>query len=347
MLKIAVFGFYGPDQARIPPPGREQHLSPVTTEEFMRRVWEMEPPESRIGTAPETLRFVKLTKVTKQPVYVLAVGDTLSDSAGLLNCEGYIAIVDAVKILAPRAIQSALRRLHGLRPTADLIIAAARQNEPEALSSDEIRAILGLDPALPVMPYVSTEPKTVHRLIQRMVRYIDNPDRIPPPIFVGDAPPVLVESAPAGEASALDQAPIPRIHGLDHVAITVSDLDRALDFYRGLLGFRVLGYLDFPDDPRGFCITYLDTGHSILELFSFTAETRPSDAPTDDTHVGLRHLALRVTGLDALAGELQRAGVPFTLLPTDAVGGVRIAFFTDPDGTLIELVEGELTYSRR
>jgi len=27
--------------------------------------------------------------------------------------------------------------------------------------------------------------------------------------------------------------------------------------------------------------------------------------------------------------------------------GVRAAYFTDPDGTLIELVEGEIVYTRR
>jgi catechol 2,3-dioxygenase-like lactoylglutathione lyase family enzyme len=54
-----------------------------------------------------------------------------------------------------------------------------------------------------------------------------------------------------------------------------------------------------------------------------------------------------VTGLDAIAEKLRQAGVPFTLPPTNANGGVRIAFFTDPDGTLIELIEGDLNYSRR
>jgi len=182
MLKIAVFGFYGPDQARTPP-DRPTHLSPVTTEEFMRIVWEMEPPESRIGDAADALGFVKLTTVTKRPVYVQALSDRMAHAAGQLDCDGYIAIIDAVKILAPKMIQAALRRLDELHPTADLIIAAGRQNEPDALSSEEIRAILGLNAALLVMPYVPGEPKTVHRLIRRMVRYIDNPDRVPPPVF--------------------------------------------------------------------------------------------------------------------------------------------------------------------
>ncbi|MBI5960674.1 MAG: hypothetical protein HY866_18190, partial [Chloroflexi bacterium] len=145
MLKIAVFGFYGLDRERITLPGVEaNHLSPVTTQEFMRDVWEMEPPASRIGDTSDHVRFVKLTKVTTQPVYVQAFSDPMANDAAALNCDGYIAIIDSVKILAPKTIQNALRRLVQQHPTADVIIAAGRQNECDALSTDDIREILGL-----------------------------------------------------------------------------------------------------------------------------------------------------------------------------------------------------------
>lgn len=349
MLKITVFGFYGPDQERISRPGEEPHLSPVTTQGFMRHVWEMEPPESRIGTGPKDRGVIKLTRLTRQPVYVQAVYDGMAKGAGLINCDGYIAIIDAVKILAPKTIHTALRRLYEKHPTADLIIAAGRQNEPDALSSEEIRTLLGLNPDLLVMPYAPGDPETVRRLIQRMVRYLDNPDRVPPPVFAGELPAVI--SPAAAPEPTHDPAPCaqkPCIHGLDHVAITVSSLERALAFYQEVLGFRVLGHLDFPGDPRGFTIATLDTGRGVIELFSFTAASvHPSGGEGDDQQVGIRHFALRVTGLDAIADRLRAAGVSFTIPPMNAHGGVRIAFFTDPDGTLIELIEGELTYSRR
>src|SRR5512143_720915 len=152
MLKIAVFGFYGQDQNPMISPGSERHLSPVTTQDFMRHVWEMEPPETRIGAAPENIRVVKLTRVRGQPVYVQAVYDFLAYGVEQLDCNGYIVIIDAVKVLAPKAIRGALRRLCTRHPAAHLILAAGRQNEPEALSSEEIREILGLNPDLPVLP---------------------------------------------------------------------------------------------------------------------------------------------------------------------------------------------------
>jgi catechol 2,3-dioxygenase-like lactoylglutathione lyase family enzyme len=341
MLKIGVFGFYHADEA-------QQRLSPVRTRDFMRAVWEMDPPDRRLGDVPDVPGFVKLTTVTRQPVYVQALSDDMAGAAGLLNCDGYVAIIDAVKILAPKKIQSALRRLYDVHPHADLIIAAGRQNEPDALSSDEIRSILGLNAGLPVMPYVLCEDKTVHWLIRRLVHYIENPDRVPPPIFKGERPPVLAAAAP--ESAPVEQPKkraVPRIHGLDHVTIIVSDLARSLEFYRERLGFRLLGHVDFPHDARGRTLTHLDTGRGLLELVSFAHDpAQPGETP-DDARTLIQHFALRVTDLDAIVQPLLAAGVPFTQMPVATASGVRVAFFTDPDGTLIELIEGDTVYSRR
>ena len=46
--------------------------------------------------------------------------------------------------------------------------------------------------------------------------------------------------------------------------------------------------------------------------------------------------------MDEVVRKFIEAGVRFTLEPFDATGGVRIAFFKDPDGILIELVRGRL-----
>lgn len=346
MIKIAVFGFYGLDRARI---GSATPLSPVRTRDFMRAVWAIEPAASRVGDAPEVPGFVKLTTVTTRPVYVQSLSDHMAMGAGLLNCDGYIAIIDAVKILAPNAIQNALRRLYELHPRAELIIAAARQNEPDALAADEMLEILGLNPALLVMPYDPDQPATVERVIRRMVRYIDNPARVPPPIFAGE-PSRPIEAAPAvpdqPTAEAETRPAAPRIHGLDHAAIIVSDLDRALAFYQGLLGFRLVGHLDL-DDERGRTLTHLDTGRGLIELVSFAHDPASPTAAFDETRAGIPHIALRVTGLDALIEPLVEAGVPMVRPPSNTPYGARVAFFTDPDGTLIEFIEGDIVYLRR
>lgn len=130
-----------------------------------------------------------------------------------------------------------------------------------------------------------------------------------------------------------------------HVAITVSDIHRSLAFYRDLLGFPVLGRLYFGGET-GMVIDFLDIGNNaLLEIFSFTnAAIKPTDFISDDRQLGLRHMGFRVDSVAAVAARVRQAGVEFTLEPLDAVGGVRIAFFKDPDGTLVEIVQGELDY---
>lgn len=137
---------------------------------------------------------------------------------------------------------------------------------------------------------------------------------------------------------------IPGFKDFQHVTVSVSNVDRALAFYRDLLGFPVLGRLYYPNQV-GLVIDFLDIGNNgILEIFSFKVPTKPAEWIPDDLQLGMRHIAFKVQDVDATSARLKAAGVEFTLEPTDATGGVRIAFFKDPDGTLLEIIQGDLTY---
>lgn len=138
---------------------------------------------------------------------------------------------------------------------------------------------------------------------------------------------------------------IPGFKDFQHVTVSVSDRDKSLAFYRDLLGFPYSGRLNY-DNKVGLVIDFLDIGNNgILEVFSFTkAPVKPSEFIPDDCQLGMRHFAFKVKSVDQTAARLKKAGVQFTLDPTDATGGVRIAFFKDPDGALIEILERELQY---
>ena len=138
---------------------------------------------------------------------------------------------------------------------------------------------------------------------------------------------------------------IPGFEDFQHVTVSVSDVDKSLAFYRDLLGFPVLGRLYYTNEI-GLVIDFLDIGNNaILEIFSFAnAPTKPSGFLYDDLQLGMRHMAFRVNDVDAVTERLKNAGVEFTLDPLDAIGGVRIAFFKDPDGTLVEITQGQLDY---
>ena len=129
------------------------------------------------------------------------------------------------------------------------------------------------------------------------------------------------------------------IKAFEHVTITVSDLERSIDFYQRVLGFKVLGMLE--QNGGDFKIVYLDAGGATIELFHFKEKGRPL-TEAKDLDIGIKHIGFKVDNVDEAVKKLKETGVRFTLEPFDATGGVRIAFFKDPDGILIELIQGEL-----
>jgi lactoylglutathione lyase len=124
---------------------------------------------------------------------------------------------------------------------------------------------------------------------------------------------------------------------LDHIAITVQDMDRAVGFYRDVLGFEVLGQLVLNDGA--FRLVYLQAGAGRIELFAFSEEGRGLDPSARNEDLGFKHVAFQVDDVDAVARRLHEHGVDFTVEPTDAPGAVRLAFFRDPDGNLLEIVD--------
>lgn len=128
--------------------------------------------------------------------------------------------------------------------------------------------------------------------------------------------------------------------GLHRVEIGCRDLDRSLDFYQGLLGFRPL-----PDGPRpGDRSRWLSRGTVVLELVEVGAEGNQGGWVNDDLQGGIRHLGMKVAEVDRQIKRLQDAGVTVLSQPLDVLGDVRIAFFLDPDGARLEFIQGNLTY---
>lgn len=122
----------------------------------------------------------------------------------------------------------------------------------------------------------------------------------------------------------------------DHVAITVSDLDKALTFYTALLGFGVIGQLLFKDE-RGFTITYLKAGDAVLELFSYAVATQPNPYDRDLAVRGFKHVSYTTQDVAKLTRNLSAAGFAFPHMPGDRQV-VNTAVCIAPDGIPLELV---------
>jgi catechol 2,3-dioxygenase-like lactoylglutathione lyase family enzyme len=126
------------------------------------------------------------------------------------------------------------------------------------------------------------------------------------------------------------------------VTISVADVNRSLAFYRDLLGFKVIGEDGFIQESTAHLVD-LGNGH-VLRLVYADMPAKPNAWSLDNQQTGLRHMAFKVNDVDGISARLKQSNVEFTLDPFDAIGGVRIAFFKDPDGALVEIVQNELNY---
>jgi len=143
------------------------------------------------------------------------------------------------------------------------------------------------------------------------------------------------------------------IRRLSQHGLCVSDPERALAFYRDGLGFTEVSRLRFSDPGTHKLLglpgavleaIYLRRDGTTLELLHFPQPgTQLAAGPRPMNQVGLTHLSFLVSDLDALLAKLRALGgavLEATRLDSQGRGSNAI-FVTDPDGTRIELVEGD------
>ena len=124
------------------------------------------------------------------------------------------------------------------------------------------------------------------------------------------------------------------LKSVHHIAIIVSDHDRAIDFYVNKLGFSVIR--DCFRQERSDWKT--DLALDGLELEIFTRENPPK-RPSYPEACGLRHLAFRVADIEAAVAELAEKGISCEPIRMDPYTKTRMTFFADPDGLPLELHE--------
>ena len=125
------------------------------------------------------------------------------------------------------------------------------------------------------------------------------------------------------------------ITAIGHVAFRVTDLDRALDFYCGVLGFREAFRLDREDLPSPW-IVYIQVapGH-FIELFPGATKVGPQ--PGEDA--GYNHFCLLVDDIDATVRQLAERGLPIEGAPIKGIDNNYQYWVADPDGNRIELMQ--------
>ena len=123
-------------------------------------------------------------------------------------------------------------------------------------------------------------------------------------------------------------------HRMHHVAIIVSDYERAKAFYVEKLGLPILR--ENYREERGDWKLDLQFGDGELEIVASPgAPARPGHPEAQ----GLRHLAFRVDDVEQAVKELEEQGIPCEPIRLDTYTQRRFTFFHDPDGLPLELHE--------
>ena len=128
---------------------------------------------------------------------------------------------------------------------------------------------------------------------------------------------------------------MPPFNSLGHVAFKVHDLDASLAFYQKLGFPEMLRLLNEMGEPW---FVYLRvTVELYLELFPRGV----GDRVPPENNVGMTHLCLTSSDLDATEAHLRSVGIPLSRPrnPKRGVDGNRGMWIEDPDGNRIEIME--------
>lgn len=147
----------------------------------------------------------------------------------------------------------------------------------------------------------------------------------------------------------------------EHVGLTVTDLEKSIDFYTRVFGFKVL--------RKTTVNAYLHLDNDLLELMQSEAPGEVEAPRTPDEWielmkgpVGLNHIGFRVDDMDAAVDRIIELGGELAVPPMEFEPAIeyvsepgddklrraarpttkqcwRIATFRDPDGIVLELVE--------
>jgi len=133
--------------------------------------------------------------------------------------------------------------------------------------------------------------------------------------------------------SALNSSPParPKITGIDHVRIYVSDIEKSREFYSKLFGIRLKGGMCFDTSNRCFTVGWAHDQTIDIE-----------QAPTADTRDLLAEIAIATDNIEQMRNYLVSNGIAATKITKDNYGKSLLdAHFEvrDPEGHLMSFIQ--------
>jgi len=155
---------------------------------------------------------------------------------------------------------------------------------------------------------------------------------------------------------ALAQQPTPLAEGVDAVGITVSDMDRAVDFYSRVLSFQKVSDTEVANDDFEHLegvfglrmrVVRMKLGDEAIELTEYLApKGRPIPVDSRSNDRWFQHIAIIVRDMDEAYAWLRQNKVEHASsgpqrLPdwNKNAAGISAFYFKDPDGHPVEVLQ--------
>jgi methylmalonyl-CoA/ethylmalonyl-CoA epimerase len=133
---------------------------------------------------------------------------------------------------------------------------------------------------------------------------------------------------------------MPKVKQINHVAVVVDDMEKALSFWRDALGMEVQSLREVPAEKSQ--VAFLPLSGPEVELVQPTTEDSGIAKYLAKRGPGMHHICLEVDDIEGMLSQLRSRGVRLiTEEPRTAADGRKYAFVhpESTSGVLVELYQ--------
>ena len=122
---------------------------------------------------------------------------------------------------------------------------------------------------------------------------------------------------------------------LDHIALEVSSLDRAIEFYTEHLGFALKSRATNEEQQEEYC--FLESEGTCVELISDLQKTYAERRTFERPYCP--HICFATDDMDKTLLELHARDIEIIRGPFEIPGEETWVYFADPDGNVLEYIQ--------
>jgi catechol 2,3-dioxygenase-like lactoylglutathione lyase family enzyme len=165
---------------------------------------------------------------------------------------------------------------------------------------------------------------------------------------------IILSTALANGAIGQAESKSP-VRSVDAVGMTVSDMDRSVDFYSNVLGFKKISDVEVFGEEyehlQGIFglrmrVVRMQLGDETIELTEYlTPMGRPFPVDTRSNDLWFQHIAIVVSDMDKAFERLRSNKVRYASTAPQTIpawnktaGGIGAFYFRDPDGHFLEII---------